>query len=295
MNTDMPRTASDSFDSIALIINAYVEYFCHALGVILPSDAVGTLALSMARKMVMLRASHLIDLHQRQTQRSVAAASLYMASHVMRRPKTLLEIVSVSGLSALDISLIYSQVYPIRMQLIDAQALEYVVGGHVEGMLAFLPFPDRGNENIDDEEERRELHNYCIDPPHSWSERIENCLHHSMELGGPRIEIICGEIAMGIFDERHLGLHSQMLVVAVGFYMASHLLGSGASFQRIGELVNVDERVLRMAYARVYPLRNQLIKPSLLLQIGLENLPRAIEALPALNWPPLVEHVVAGM
>ena len=46
---------------------------------------------------------------------------------------------------------------------------------------------------------------------------------------------------------------------------------------------------LHMAYARIYPLRNQLIKSRIITQIGLENMSRAIEALPALNWPPLDE------
>ena len=289
MNADMPRTALNSILDIVSILRAFVEYYCPALGVILPSDTVGIVAISMASSMARSGAPHLIDLHQRQTQRCVAAASLYMASHVMRRPKTPLEIARVSGLRAHEITFLYSQIYPIRMQLVNVQALEHIVGGHIEGMLAFLPSPDRGNEVIDEEEERRELQNFRIDPPNSWSERIENCLRHSMELGGPRIETICGEIATAILDERHLGLRSQMLVVAIGFYMSSHLLGSGASFQRIGELVRIDGRILGMAYARVYPLRNQLIKPSMLSQIGLENLPRAIEALPALNWPPLEE------
>ena len=295
MNADMPRTASNSNSDIGSIINGWVDSYVRILHGTGPPDTLGIVAGSIARSMARSRAPHLVDLHQRQDQRTVAAASVYMASHIMRRPKTPMDIARVCCVWPFDMFSMYSQTYPIRMQLIDAQALEHVVGGHVEGMLAFLPSPDRGNGVIDEEEERRELQHFRIDPPHSWSERIENCLRHSMELGGPRIETICGEITKGILDERHLGLRSQMLVFAIGFYMASHLLGSGASFQRIGELARIDERILGMAYARVYPLRNQLIKPSMLSQIGLENLPRAIEALPALNWPPLEEQFVARM
>ena len=290
MNADIPsipRNALDSTRDIELFTVAFMEHFCYALGETGPFHTVRFVANSMARSMARSRAPHSMDLRQRQIQRSVAAASLYMASHVTRRPKTPMEITRVSGVSADQILSIYRQIYPVRMQLIDARALEHVVSGHVEGMLAFLPLPDRGDGIIHDEEVQREIERLPVPPSHLLYKDLIFELRHYMELGGSRIDVISLDIAIWILGERHLGLRSPRLVVAIGFYMAMHLLGFGASFQRIGEVVDINERVIEMAYARVYPLRNQLIKPSMLTHIGLENLPRAIEALPALNWPPL--------
>ena len=87
--------------------------------------------------------------------------------------------------------------------------------------------------------------------------------------------------------ERYHDHLSPLLVAAIGLYMASHLLGRQASSRRIEDSVGIDEGALGTAYARIYPLRHRLINPSILVRIGLHNLPRALEALPDLDWPPL--------
>lgn len=274
-NGDIPE---HSTRSIAQDIKAYIRRFCRDLG---ENEASSTVARSMATSIARSWAT-MRELRRPYNQRCVGAASLYMAWHVTRRPITLQVLSAAFGVGEEDILAICSHIYPIRTQLIKVPALEPLNGGHIEGMLAFLPSPDHGNGSINDEEWRHLQRN-----DRAWHEALDICVHHTIELGGPRVERISESIAVKIFHQRHLGLRAQSIVVAIAFFMASHLLGSGASLRRIGELVNIDERILAMAYARVYPLRNQLVKPRIITQIGMENLPRAIEALPALNWPPL--------
>lgn len=274
-NAEIPE---HSTGSIERNINTYIRILCHNLG---QTEVSKTVACSMAKSVASSWAT-IRNLSSPRVQRCVATASLYMASHVIRQPVTLQLLDRVLGVGEENILAICSHTYPSRMRLIDVQTLEPLVGGHIEGMLAFLPSPDHGFEIINNEEMRRVLRN---DRP--WQEAIDICVRHATEMGGPMAEVIAKSIAGMILRESHLGFRAQSIVVVIAFFMASHLLGSGASLQRIGELVNIDERSLAMAYAYVFPLRNQLIKPRTITRIGMENLPRAIEALPALSWPPL--------
>lgn len=248
------------------------------------SDIVSVVSRGMAR--------YLMRIFENHTQQEIAATSIYMASHLVGQPKTPTEISRVAGVSPNRIQSVYRQVYPERMQFIGASSLAIIAGDHVEGMLAFLPAPDDGNGVMGEEEERQELQRYHI-RLHDLSEQVERIL--SMNLGGSRsVSVISEDIATRIIGDIHSGgalesisgLRSPRLIVAIGLYMASHLLGLQTSPRRIADLVGIDERTLKWAYGRVYPQRNLLIKSGMLPYIGLENLPRALEALPALNWPP---------
>ena len=282
MGDDDPRAtpAASSTEGLRTIAS-YVTEFCFIFG----DDedeafyAVGAVARSMARR--------LRDLVQNQSQRSIAAASIYMASHVVRHPKSLREISQIAEVSADQIRSIYEQVYPNRMHVIDPRILEEIAGDDVEGMLTFLPRPEPGSELIDHGREAlREVRRLTI-PPRLPREAKRICAHQHLELGGVRLYGLSLSIVQEVVLETYPHIRSPNLFAAIGFYMASHLLGLGMSARRIAEQFCTDEGTLGTAYARVYPLRNQIIHPSMLVAIGLENLPRALEALPALNWPPV--------
>ncbi|KAL9137342.1 MAG: hypothetical protein Q9175_001442 [Cornicularia normoerica] len=261
-----------------------VRNLCTAFGDPDLPHTVGIVARSMAR--LLMRSV------RNQTHEEIAAASIYIASHLVRQPKSPLEIAPLAGVSPDQILSVYSQIYPNRMQFIAARDLERIAEDHVDGMLAFLPPPDGGNGDVDDGEERREFQRQRVPLDHLLDEAEEICFLLSEELGrgemgGQRVNFISRRIASEILLEGYLGLRSPPLAVATGLYMASHLLGHQASSRRIADLAGINEGTLRTAYTRVYPLRGRLIKPCMLSQIGLEDLPRALEALPALNWPPL--------
>ncbi len=90
-----------------------------------------------------------MNLVRNPSHRSIATASIYMASHILRYPKAPEEISQISGISADQIRSIYEQVYPNWMHVIDPRILDEIAGDDVEGMLALLPRPERGTEIID--------------------------------------------------------------------------------------------------------------------------------------------------
>ena len=282
IDVDRPRAApvSSPLGQVSPTDSLVTDIFTPLRGSIM-SIFVLPVAKSMAR--------HLIDLLRGQSHSAIAAVSVYMASHVVRRPNSPMEISRVAGVSPDQIQSVYRQVYPIRMQVIDAWMLINIAGGDLECMLRFLPPPDGRYGIIDDDDERHELQRQQV-PPHLVREVMNLCLHRSADLvglGGSSLYSISREIAAMIVLERHHDLRSPALVAAIGSYMASHLLGHQTSSRRIADSVGIDEGALGMAYARIYPLRHRLIKPSMLMRIGLRNLPRALEALPDLAWPPL--------
>ena len=270
MDGGMPRT-----EAVSLI-----REWCLAFGDFVPLYPVVFVARSIARHFIQSYQ------HQNRDQRSMVAVSIYMASHLVRQPKTPTEIFPVIGISPEEIRHVYRQAYPNRMQFIAAEDIEVLAGGNIEGMLAFLPRPDRENDIMDNDEDRRELQSQHVRPNLLYEDRDSFFLWIIDQIG-PDYSGISIDISREILQESSLGLRSPRLVATISLYMAKHLLGFQPSFRRIASSVDIDEGTLETAYARIYRLRHQLIKPSILSHIALENLPKALEALPALNWPPL--------
>lgn len=240
---------------------------------------------SVARSM----AGYLTNYVQTQDHQSMAAASIYMASHLLHHPKTLEEISRVSGVDPDQIRSVYRQGYPSRMQLISVNVLQSIAGDYVEGMLAFLPPPGE-NGSIDSKARMRNFYRQHSLYTHHLT-RLETptlCLYYSRDLGGLQIMFAALEIIKNetLLQDR-LGVRFRPLEAAVAVYMATHLLGDPVSYRRIADLVGVREGNIRTAYARLYPVRDQLIKPTMLPHIVVHYLPRALQALPALEWPPI--------
>ena len=220
---------------------------------------------------------------QSQTQLSIAATSIYMASHLVRRPKTLTEISQVVGVRLDEIRHLYRQAYPNRMQLIDPVDVVCLARGYIEGMLAFLPPPNRGVVVIDNDEERGNLQDGDVRPTRHQYADMEPFFRHLVRVSGADVSSISSEIASEILRERSLDLRSLALVAEISWYIGMHLLGLRSSSPQFTNL----EGALGTAYARVYHLRRRIIKPNILTHIALANLPRAVQALPPLDWPPL--------
>ena len=222
-------------------------------------------------------------------EQSIAAVCIYMAGHLLRRPLTPEQISSIGGLSLDRIRLIYMQLYAIRTQFIDARVLSLIAGSHVGGLLGFLPPPDGERLIVSDEEERRNflhqanLQQLVLEKVYLY----EHSLRLFENLGNPNVYFISVEISRRMLSARTLGLLSPAMKVAVGLYMAAHLVGLPMSPQQIAQLLLINEGYFKAAYARAYAVRYQLISRSMLRWIGMENMPRAFEAMPALNWPRL--------
>ena len=219
--------------------------------------------------------------------RSIKAVSFYMASHLLHQPGGLEQLSRLFGVDAGRIRSLYVQNYPHRLQFLDASCLEHIVEGQTEGLVAYLPRAEDGNGGIDYPEEQREEQCRLLSDRLILDEAHHICNRHCVQLGSAWICPIARAIVREPLLESHLGLRSPRLKAAVGLYMAAHLLGLGVPPRRIADLVGVTEGNFNTAYARVYPVRERFVKASMFEYVGLENLPRAIEAMPALNWPPV--------
>ncbi len=234
---------------------------------------------------------HLLKQHlQTDERRPIATLCSYIASHLMHQPLGLEEVSPPNGVDASLIHSLYVQIYFKRLQFLDASGLEHMAEGHTEGLVAYLPPAENGNgeiERVDSDGGRREAQFRQVSDRLILDDALHMCNRHCVQLGSAWVCPIARAIVQEPLLEIHLGLRSPLLKAAVGLYMAAHLLGLGVPPRRIADLVGVTEGNFNTAYARVYPMRERLIKASMFEYVGLENMPRAIEAMPTLNWPPL--------
>ena len=214
------------------------------------------------------------------------AVCFYMASHLLHRPKSAQEVAGSIGLRVDRIRSIYALVYPIRAQLIDVGTLQLLAGNRPEILLAFIPPPNGEIVIVDDGEQRlRELQSENATPQQLCETyKIISSCHR--DLGGWLTYCVSAEICRSGLLERRLGFRCAHLNAGIGLYMAANLLGIQSSCQRIANLVGVHEGALRAAYARIHPWADQLLQPRWLWYIGVDKMPRALQAVP-MNWPPL--------
>lgn len=227
---------------------------------------------------------------QSQDSNYMDAVCCYIASHLLHKPKSAQQVAAFTRLSLDRIRSIYALVYPTRAQLIDVETLKMIAGDHLEGLLAFLPPPDGENVIIDEGEQRlRELQRQNTFPQRPYEDTNRLCTLFYPCLGSRSVFKNCMDVCQSGVVDRRLGLLPARLKVAVGLFMGTNLLGIQVSCQQIGNLLSINENALRAAYARIHPEADQILRPSMLENIGRENMPRALEAVPTLKWPPLNE------
>lgn len=225
--------------------------------------------------------------------RSKVALSFYIASHLLRRPKSPEEASGVFGVRPDRIRHVYSLGWFNRKQFLHRITLELIAGNRVDGMVAFLPPPDPDDGIIDAEEERHELQRRNTSLQLITDETDDLCIRYSQTFGGVNNYFISIAISRNSLLEHHLRLRSPRLKAAIGVYMATHLLGCQLISGHIAHVMSINAGTFKTVYARAYHVRNELIKPSMLRRIASEHMARALEAMPALNWPPLFERLVA--
>lgn len=181
----------------------------------------------------------------------------------------------------------YHHIYPNRMELIRSNLLPGLARLHMEGILAFLPSPNPEDSITGSEEEN--------DGEDEISERELGDLAEIRDqlcaaVGGDEglsevVEYLAEQILDTMHDESELTDRSEQLRGAVCTFMACHLMGVEISYSDVARIQGVSERLLREAYAYIFPRRNNLIEPDLTETMGIGNLERVLGALPALNWP----------
>ena len=205
----------------------------------------------------------------------------------------------------------YRHIYPNRMELIDADLPPGLARLHMEGILAFLPSPnpedsiassEEGENDREDEISERELGDLAeiseqlsaaVGGDEDLFDIVEDLAEQlSAAVGGDEdlfdiVEDLAEQILNTMDDESELADRSEQLRGAVCTFMACHLMGAEISYSDVARIHGVSERLLREAYAYIFPRRNNLIEPETIKIMGIGNLERVLSALPALNWPSL--------
>ena len=249
-----------------------------------PVRPLTTVALSIE---MLMRGEYTMSMLRTRDLLLIEAVSTYITSYLLRRPRSPEAVSTVFGVDPEQIRQVYRRAYNCRMQFIDPQILGLLAGNNLNGLLEYLPRPHGENRIIDDEAQRQEIQHQRATPRRLANETHDLCHRYAAHFGGPKAYLISNEIIKVVILGPRLGLRSPAYKASISLYMAAHLLGHPISSQRTAEVMGINENSFKAAYARVYPVRDQFIKPIILQLVGMYSLPRALEAIPALNWPPL--------
>lgn len=214
---------------------------------------------------------------------SIQAIALHVATHIMNEHRSLEEISRVSGIRAETIGRDYRQIHPIREQLIGSDIIRALSGDSVQDFCELLPALNAENGFMDHGEDGNDLEYHLI--PATPKPLEELCSEYGDELGqSADIRDVCSRMAGRIRAGEYLDGLSPLPVVAVGLYMASHLMGASTPIRQISDVVGISEGTIRNAYRRIYPWRSELIDLEMLEK--LEDI-RRHRVLQAIIWPPL--------
>lgn len=239
-----------------------------------------------------------------------AVLSIYIAWYLLEPDDSvanfLADLSETSEVVEDDILDLYRQLYPNQMRLIRPEMLPGLFGSKTEGILALLPAPDaengssnRGDESDGEGSTSGETSLHTADALETREQDLrdhDEISEHSTEEGGRPNAGFVVEVSDRILD--NMRIHSVLTArdrpfrEAVCTFMAFHILGSEASYSEIASVHGIDESRLREDYAHVFPRRHELVGSEVAEHMGRDDLERALEAFPALNWPPLEDSVL---
>ncbi|CAD6575003.1 MAG: hypothetical protein ASARMPREDX12_007057 [Alectoria sarmentosa] len=201
---------------------------------------------------------------------SIAAASVYLASHILSQPRGLADIARLTAVSERAIQIVYTIIYSVRYELID-EDWRGIVGGATLGAAAealpSLAWPPLDHEFIidgegDDEERVEGTH----DGRPSAIGGLELVKELCFEFQGPGdranfVWLIAQKIA-----ERMDGMAldwkttNPWTIAAACSYMASYLVFNNTTLAEIGEAAGIDPALVRNTYEAMYGVREQIVQ-----------------------------------
>ena len=201
---------------------------------------------------------------------SIAAASVYIASHVLSQPRGLADIARLTAVSERAIQIVYTIIYSVRYELIDEDWRGIVGGATLGGAAETLPslaWPPLDHEFIidgegDDEERVEETHD--DHPSAIGSLELVKELCFEFQGSGDRANFVW-LIAQKIAEQMD-GMvldwktTNPWTIAAACSYMASYLVFNNTTLEEIGEAAGIDPALVRITYEVMYGVREQIVQ-----------------------------------
>ena len=210
------------------------------------------------------------------TPESIAAASVYIASHILDQPRDLTEVERVARVSELRVYRVYRAIHYNRYNLVDVDWRRYVGGtvlAEAAEALPSLTWPPLQHDFIDIEDEDEEP-----------TELVNN--NRASAIGGLElVKELCINFYTNRDDHRDIDPNSRVLriahkladqmetlrinwgtvnpctIAAACTYMSSHLnlLGRRKTFREVSLMSGVPSARIRNTYGVMYRFREQIV------------------------------------
>ena len=214
---------------------------------------------------------------------SVAAASIYIASHILNEPRSLVNIARLTGVSERAIHIVYRAIYQDRYELIDENWCQRV-GGTTQGeaaealpSLTWPPLQHQFTTDSDgDDEETTEADNNSRTSGLGSLELVrELCFEFNADnvnALNPNIRIyrMAESIAVRMMAESiAVRMDSMALdwrtenpwtIAAACTYMASHLVSQRRTMEQVSVLSGIPSDWIRNTYQVMYRAREQIVQ-----------------------------------
>ena len=227
-----------------------------------------------------------------------AAVVLYVLSHLTGQPRSVDDVSNVSFVLAGHVFWTYREVYDHRRALFPITGNLLIRLGMIskQRFLATLPAPMVANGSEGDENGEGRITD--------TGEANSSIEHANVTQGhlGPAEELceeFCAELDFDGYAEDIAWVisrdTSKMLAetslskvsLAVGIWMASHLVGKPRSAMEVSAVADVDSMCVRNAYEEVFPRRRQLVDLEVIQIMAVRNPERVYQLIPPLAWPGL--------
>ena len=207
---------------------------------------------------------------------SIAAASVYIASHILNQPRSRSEVASLTAVSERTVHNVYRTIYYESFELID-EDWRRLVGGTTlyeaaEALLS-LPWPPSRYEVVDNENENEEDRDVNDVNNHSGRPTLVNfhivrelCFefhldHNSRVDPHNRIWPMAQNVALQMRSMAPLwDTLNPWTIAAACTYMASYLVFQRRTIEDVSAISDVPPAAIRNTYRAVYRWREQIVQ-----------------------------------
>ena len=206
---------------------------------------------------------------------SIAAASVYIASHILNQTRSLADVARETTLTERAIHNVYRAIYSDRYKLVDENWRDKVGGstlGEAAEALPSLPWPPLQQEFIDNEDQDMESVDaeHDIEPSAISSIKLvkELCFlfhlvaNHSSDINyGRSLWSLACKIADRM-DNMTLDWSTvnPWTIAAACTYMASHLVCQGMTLEEVARISGIPSASIRDTYEVMYRVRDEILQ-----------------------------------
>ena len=223
-----------------------------------------------------LNVAHTADnlpLLENSSETSVAAASIYIASHILNQPRNLEDIARLTGVSGRAIHIVYRAIYQDRYELIDEEWCQKVGGttlGEAAEALPSLTWPPlqyQFPDSYGDDEESTEADN---DSRPSGLGSLELVRELCFEFHADNVHALhpgirtcrMAETIAVRMDSMALDWRTEnpWTIAAACTFMASHLVFQRRTMEQVAVLSGIPSDWIRNTYQVMYRAREQVVQ-----------------------------------